>query len=110
MGPFQFDTQAITGVNSWAKTRTNKNSIELPPCHPATLPPCRVVKHRNRRLMTIANYAATQLSVRRKREEDLRRKREDHLAMVFMGIVVMFCVCHAPRIFLSFYDAIYINR
>ena len=70
----------------------------------------RVVKHRNQRLMTIANYAATQLSVRRKREEDLRRKREDHLAMVFMGIMLMFCVCHAPRIFLSFYDGIYIHR
>ena len=47
------------------------------------------IKQRNRRQMT--------MSTRTPNVEVHRRKQEDNLAVVFMGIVIIFLVCHAPR-------------
>ena len=33
--------------------------------------------------------------------QQARRKQEDNLAVVFMGIVLIFLICHAPRNLLS---------
>merc|ERR1719458_1479425 len=43
-------------------------------------------------------------------QSSVRRKQEDNLAVVFMGIVLVFGVCHAPRLFLSLYEMIDIRR
>ena len=33
-----------------------------------------------------------------------RQKKEDHLSTIFMGYVLVFLVCHTPRLALSFYE------
>ena len=33
-----------------------------------------------------------------------RQKKEDHLSTIFMGYVLVFLVCHTPRLVLSFYE------
>ena len=38
-----------------------------------------------------------------------RRKVEDRLALLFMGIVALFLVCHFPRILLNFYEMVVIE-
>ena len=43
-------------------------------------------------------------------QSSVRRKQEDNLAVVFMGIVLVFGVCHAPRLFLSIYEMTDIHR
>ena len=35
---------------------------------------------------------------------------EDRLAMVFLGFVVVFLLCHLPRLVLNFYEAAYIRH
>ena len=52
------------------------------------------VKHRNRRQMSMARNSTTAT-------QQARRKQEDNLAVVFMGIVITFLVCHFPRNLLS---------
>nr|XP_040571530.1 FMRFamide receptor-like isoform X2 [Lepeophtheirus salmonis] len=42
--------------------------------------------------------------------QQTRRKQEDNLAIVFMGIVLVFLVCHFPRLFLSMYECIVIRE
>ena len=39
-----------------------------------------------------------------------RQKKEDHLSTIFMGYVVVFIVCHTPRLVLSFYELTEIRR
>ena len=36
--------------------------------------------------------------------QQARRKQEDNLAIVFMGIVLVFLVCHTPRNLLSLWE------
>ena len=52
------------------------------------------VKNRNRRQMSMSRKSANA-------NQQARRKQEDNLAVVFMGIVLTFLVCHAPRNLLS---------
>ena len=54
------------------------------------------VKHRNRRQMSMARNSSSTTAT-----QQARRKQEDNLAVVFMGIVLTFLVCHAPRNLLS---------
>ena len=35
-----------------------------------------------------------------------RRKHEDHLAMIFLGFIFVFLVCHLPRILLDIHELI----
>ena len=39
-----------------------------------------------------------------------RRQKEDNLAVIFMGIVIVFLVCHFPRIFLSIHEMLVIRN
>ena len=39
-----------------------------------------------------------------------RRKQEDNLAVIFMGIVMVFIVCHFPRVLLSIHEMLIIKR
>ena len=39
-----------------------------------------------------------------------RRQKEDNLAVIFMGIVIVFLVCHFPRIFLSLHEMLVIRN
>ena len=39
-----------------------------------------------------------------------RQKKEDHLSTIFMGYVLVFLVCHTPRLFLSIYELREIRR
>ena len=39
-----------------------------------------------------------------------RRQKEDNLAVIFMGIVIVFLVCHFPRIFLSLHEMLVIRK
>ena len=41
---------------------------------------------------------------------DNRRQKEDNLAVIFMGIVIVFLVCHFPRIFLSLHEMLVIRN
>ena len=50
------------------------------------------VKHRNRRQMSMSRTSATATNT-----QQARRKQEDNLAIVFMGIVLVFLICHSPR-------------
>ena len=52
------------------------------------------VKHRNRRQLSMSRTSATAT-------QQARRKQEDNLAVVFMGIVLIFLICHAPRNLIS---------
>ena len=71
------------------------------------------VKNRNQRQMTMTqrhnshNHSGSSGS---DSQSSVRRKQEDNLAVVFMGIVLVFGVCHAPRLFLSLYEMIDIRR
>jgi hypothetical protein len=47
---------------------------------------------------------------RRDRQQQQRRTTEDHLAMIFMGIILLFLVCHLPRILLGFHEIATIHR
>lgn len=40
-------------------------------------------------------------TIHKQKKKDIRRKNEDSLAMVFMIIILIFLVCHAPRIILD---------
>lgn len=42
--------------------------------------------------------------------QQARRKQEDNLAIVFMGIVLVFLICHTPRNILSFAETITIEN
>ena len=55
------------------------------------------MKHRNRRQMSMSRHSATAT-------QQARRKQEDNLAIVFMGIVLVFLICHSPRLVLSMYE------
>ena len=50
------------------------------------------VKHRNRRQMSMSRHSASATNT-----QQARRKQEDNLAIVFMGIVLVFLICHSPR-------------
>lgn len=39
-----------------------------------------------------------------------RRKNEDNLAVIFMGIILIFLICHFPRILLNIYELATIHR
>ena len=39
-----------------------------------------------------------------------RQKKEDHLSSIFMGYVLVFLVCHTPRLVLSIYELSEIRR
>jgi hypothetical protein len=39
-----------------------------------------------------------------------RRRVEDRLAVLFMGIVAVYLVCHFPRVLLNFYEMLVIER
>ena len=39
-----------------------------------------------------------------------RLKKEDHLSTIFMGYVLVFLVCHTPRLALNFYELTEIRR
>jgi hypothetical protein len=39
-----------------------------------------------------------------------RRRQEDNLAVIFMGIVLVFLVSHLPRIFLSLHEMVVIKQ
>lgn len=39
-----------------------------------------------------------------------RLKKEDHLSTIFMGYVLVFLVCHTPRLALNFYELTAIRR
>ena len=75
------------------------------------------VKNRNQRQMTMTqrhnsshNHGSGSGSGSDSTQSSVRRKQEDNLAVVFMGIVLVFGVCHAPRLFLSLYEMIDIRR
>ena len=71
------------------------------------------VKNRNQRQMTMTqrhNSHNNSGSSGADSQSSVRRKQEDNLAVVFMGIVLVFGVCHAPRLFLSLYEMIDIRR
>ena len=61
------------------------------------------VKHRNRRQMSMSRHSATAT-------QQARRKQEDNLAIVFMGIVGVFLLCHSPRIVLSIFEMVVIRE
>ena len=42
--------------------------------------------------------------------QQARRKQEDNLAIVFMGIVLVFLVCHTPRNLLSLVEMVIIKE
>ena len=42
--------------------------------------------------------------------QQARRKQEDNLAVVFMGIVLIFLVCNFPRNMLSLFESLWIRR
>ena len=76
------------------------------------------VKNRNQRQMTMTQRhnsshnhgSGLSGSGSDSTQSSVRRKQEDNLAVVFMGIVLVFGVCHAPRLFLSLYEMIDIRR
>ena len=39
-----------------------------------------------------------------------RLKKEDHLSTIFMGYVLVFLICHTPRLVLNFYELTAIRR
>ena len=46
-----------------------------------------------------------------KRSSNINRRRmEDNLAMIFMGIVAVFLLCHFPRIFLGVHEMVIANE
>eukprot|EP00093_Oithona_nana_P009090 09090.XXX_64533_60387_1 [CDS] Oithona nana genome sequencing. len=61
------------------------------------------VKHRNRRQLSMSRTSATAT-------QQARRKQEDNLAVVFMGIVLIFLVCNFPRNMLSLFESLWIRR
>ncbi|XP_059098618.1 FMRFamide peptide receptor frpr-18-like [Tigriopus californicus] len=60
------------------------------------------VKHRNRRQMSMSRHSATAT-------QQARRRQEDNLAIVFMGIVLVFLICHSPRLILSMHEMMIIH-
>lgn len=63
------------------------------------------VKHRNRRQMSMSRSSVTATST-----HQARRKQEDNLAVVFMGIVLVFLLCHTPRNLLSVAEMFMIHK
>ena len=55
--------------------------------------------------MSLSRQAAATASA----TQQARRRQEDNLAIVFMGIVLVFLVCHSPRIVLSVFEMIVIR-
>ncbi len=49
--------------------------------------------------MSMSRHSSTET------QSQARRKQEDNLAIVFMGIVLVFLICHSPRLVLSIYEA-----
>ena len=43
-------------------------------------------------------------------QKNHRRRNEDHLAVVLMAIVLVFLICHSPRIILDIHDLITMNQ
>ena len=50
------------------------------------------------------NYSTKQ------KKKDVRRKNEDSLALVFMIIILVFLVCHAPRIILDINELVNLKK
>ena len=46
----------------------------------------------------------------RKKIKKERLKKEDHLSTIFMGYVLVFLICHTPRLALNFYELTAIRR
>jgi len=46
----------------------------------------------------------------RQKKKDIKRKNEDSLAMVFVIIILIFLVCHAPRIILDINELVNLKR
>lgn len=64
-----------------------------------------------RRLKPVARPAPGESSSRLGSSRRQRRSRqEDHLATIFMGIILIFLVCHTPRVLLSLYEIATIHR
>ena len=61
------------------------------------------MKHRNRRQLSMSRTSATAT-------QQARRKQEDNLAVVFMGIVLIFLVCNFPRNVLSFLEMLWSRK
>ena len=61
------------------------------------------VKNRNRRQLSMSRTSATAT-------QQARRKQEDNLAVVFMGIVLIFLVCNFPRNMLSFLETLWTRK
>ena len=68
-----------------------ESKIHFTPPPPSPLQIYQDVKHRNRRQMSMSRHSATAT-------QQARRKQEDNLAVVFMGIVLVFLICHSPRL------------
>ena len=47
---------------------------------------------------------------KRQKKKDMRRKNEDSLAVVFMIIIFIFLICHAPRIILDIHELMTIKQ
>ena len=47
---------------------------------------------------------------KRQKKKDIRRKNEDSLAVVFMIIIFIFLICHAPRIILDIHELMTIKQ
>eukprot|EP00095_Tigriopus_kingsejongensis_P003543 maker-scaffold106_size358372-snap-gene-2.28 protein:Tk03543 transcript:maker-scaffold106_size358372-snap-gene-2.28-mRNA-1 annotation:"patched domain-containing protein 3-like" len=91
--------EAINGRN------TSHSTLALAPIRTYILRFTKIyqdVKHRNRRQMSMSRHSATAT-------QQARRRQEDNLAIVFMGIVLVFLICHSPRLILSMHEMMIIH-
>jgi len=64
------------------------------------------VKNRNRRQLTMSSRTGTGTGS----AQQARRKQEDNLAVVFLGIVLVFLICHTPRNICNLAETYYIDN
>jgi len=64
------------------------------------------VKNRNRRQLTMSSRTGTGTGS----AQQARRKQEDNLAVVFLGIVLVFLICHTPRNICNLAETFYIDN
>ena len=81
------------------------NNVQIPTNQALIFPQIyKDVKHRNRRQLTMSGRTSATST------QQARRKQEDNLAVVFLGIVLVFLVCHTPRNLLSLAEMFFIRN
>ena len=71
------------------------------------------VRSRRKSSLFCQNIRTNSINSNRKKTNAIkkeRQKKEDHLSTIFMGYVMVFLICHTPRLVLNFYELTGIRR